>query len=81
MSFCLKNSSRYILCIQCLIGQYTAEDHPDHAPLKEALTELQEIGNVVNERKRQAENMNKIITIQNMLGTSIGNTVIATFYL
>lgn len=41
----------------------TPEDHPDHENLETALSKIEEVVTYVNERKRLAENLQKILDI------------------
>jgi hypothetical protein len=51
------------------LAKATPEFHPDHAACRKALTLLQEIGNYVNEKKREAENIRKVVSIgENIIG-------------
>ncbi|GFT57802.1 intersectin-1 [Nephila pilipes] len=66
-SFLLKPMQRitkYPLLIQ-KIHEYTFEDHPDYAHLKEALNLAQQLCNQVNEGVRERENSDRLEWIQN----------------
>lgn len=45
----------------------THEEHPDYLMTKEALTTILELGNYVNEKKRESENIQKVVEIGNRL--------------
>eukprot|EP00003_Mantamonas_plastica_P017024 TRINITY_DN2844_c0_g1_i10.p1 TRINITY_DN2844_c0_g1~~TRINITY_DN2844_c0_g1_i10.p1 ORF type:complete len:1160 (+),score=379.73 TRINITY_DN2844_c0_g1_i10:139-3480(+) len=57
---------RYRLLLQDLL-KFTDETHATWAKLTEALELIKEIADYINERKRQAENRDKVIQIQQML--------------
>ena len=41
----------------------TSEDHPEYADIKEGKEKIEVIVNKVNERVRQVENVNKLISV------------------
>ena len=45
----------------------TPEDHPDHENLVIALNKIEEVVAYVNERKRLAENLQKILDVSNQI--------------
>jgi hypothetical protein len=42
-------------------------DHKDYQNLEKLLTELQNVASLINERKRQAEQMEKVLLVQEKL--------------
>lgn len=44
--------------------KHTSEDHRDYNDLRNAHKKVQEVALYVNEKKREAENINKILEIQ-----------------
>jgi GTP1/Obg family GTP-binding protein len=44
--------------------KYTPSDHPDREPLEKVYENLMEIVNMVNERTRQVENVQRLIKLQ-----------------
>lgn len=66
-----------------LLGQilkYTPESHPDNESLRHVLQRIKEILDMVNERTREVENLNRIIAIQSSLinGVEAGNDFVKT---
>ncbi len=59
----LQRICKYPLLIQ-KVWKYTPESHPDWAPLKEILEELNITVEMVNERTRQVENIEKLLEVQ-----------------
>jgi hypothetical protein len=69
---------RYSLLLQQL-SKNTWSDHPDYADLETALKKIDEIAIYLNERKRQFENMQTIIKIQEGLsGTTSASALLIT---
>jgi len=68
-SFLIKPVQRickYPLLLRELI-KYTSEDHPDYADLLKAREKIDEIVDYINEGKRSAEGMQKMLDIQNCI--------------
>ncbi len=57
---------RYVLLLQDLFNQ-TDSTHPDYSNLQKALQKMKEVAGYVNEKKREAENMNQVASIQKFL--------------
>jgi len=57
---------RYVLLLQELVN-HTRTDHPDYQNLKSALDKMQDVADYVNDKKRMAENLNGVLTIQSHL--------------
>jgi RhoGEF domain len=53
---------RYALLLSNLL-KYTREDHPDHQALSEAVTKVKDVANYVNEKKKEAENIQKVLNV------------------
>jgi hypothetical protein len=53
---------RYVLLLQDLF-KHTPEGHPDYEDLKKALEKMQTVADYVNEKKREAENLNAVLAI------------------
>jgi hypothetical protein len=47
--------------------KYTPEEHPDHAQAKAALEKVQGVVEEVNKKKRDSENLQKILEIQGQI--------------
>jgi hypothetical protein len=56
----------YLLKFQDLL-RHTEETHPDYQDLTLALSKIEEVVAYVNERKRLAENLQKILDVQNLI--------------
>eukprot|EP01102_Stenamoeba_stenopodia_P020878 TRINITY_DN8286_c0_g1_i1.p1 TRINITY_DN8286_c0_g1~~TRINITY_DN8286_c0_g1_i1.p1 ORF type:complete len:670 (+),score=210.29 TRINITY_DN8286_c0_g1_i1:111-2120(+) len=54
---------RYVMLFQDLL-KHTSSDHKDYKNLEKLITELQNVASLINERKRQAEQMEKVLTVQ-----------------
>jgi len=68
-SFLIKPIQRickYPLLLRDLL-RHTEETHPDYNDLKLALGKIEEVVAYVNERKRLAENLQKILDVQNLI--------------
>ncbi|KAK5582495.1 hypothetical protein RB653_004080 [Dictyostelium firmibasis] len=63
---------RYILLLQDLLKN-TKESHPDHQDLSLALKKMKDVAEYVNEKKREAENLNQVLTIQSSLTGKFNN--------
>lgn len=57
---------RYVMLIQDLFN-FTAKNHPDFEDLQLALKKMKDVAGYVNERKREAENLNQVSNIQRYL--------------
>eukprot|EP00727_Mastigamoeba_balamuthi_P006469 m51a1_g2442 putative domain containing protein (1553) ;mRNA; r:861225-867164 len=57
---------RYVLLLQDL-ARFTPESHPDYKELSEALKEMKSVAGYVNEKKREAENLNQVLSVQKKL--------------
>eukprot|EP01133_Synstelium_polycarpum_P011983 gene11983-13990_t len=57
---------RYVMLLQDLF-KFTSETHPDYENLSIALKKMKDVAEYVNERKREAENLNQVLTIQKSL--------------
>jgi hypothetical protein len=77
-SFLIKPAQRitkYPLLIRELL-KCTSETDPDHSNLVIALKELEELATIVNERKRQTENQQKILEIaERVTGISVSKHI------
>jgi hypothetical protein len=72
---------KYELLLQELL-KYTPKEHPDYNLLQRALQQIKETTNFVNENKRNAENLSKLLSIQNSIHNCIvRNTSRTTFVL
>ncbi|KAF2076978.1 hypothetical protein CYY_001687 [Polysphondylium violaceum] len=63
---------RYILLLQDLYKN-TSESHPDHIDLTNALKKMKDVAEYVNEKKREAENLNQVLMIQSNLTGKFNN--------
>eukprot|EP01137_Pigoraptor_chileana_P000217 Opistho-2@36016 len=54
---------RYVLLLNDLV-RYTAASHPDHAGLREALDGMRQLAVRINEAKRQADRVHRMIAVQ-----------------
>ena len=61
---------RYVLLLVDLLKK-TPEDHADFLDLKAAVEKTKEVADYVNEKKREAENLNKVVAVQEKLGGKI----------
>jgi len=59
---------RYKLLLQDMLD-HTNKDHPDHADLSKACEKITDIAATVNEKKRDAENISKVLNIQDTLSS------------
>ena len=50
--------------------KYTPEDHPDREPLDKVYSNIMDIVNMVNERTRQVENVQKLMRLQKTIANS-----------
>ncbi|EFA77564.1 pleckstrin domain-containing protein [Heterostelium album PN500] len=57
---------RYVLLLQDLV-KFTSDDHPDYDNLSVALKKMKDVAEYVNEKKREAENLNQVLNIQHSL--------------
>jgi hypothetical protein len=57
----------YELFLKDLV-KFTDEDHPDFKNLCQALFKIRDVASKINESKRLAENLNKILEIQSKMG-------------
>ena len=62
----IKIHTYYYYFLQDLIKD-TPEDHPDYQTLQSAFSQIEEVVEYVNERKRLAENLQKILAIQELI--------------
>jgi hypothetical protein len=63
----IQRTPRYELLLKDFV-KYTDEDHPDFKSLCEALFKVQDVAKKINESKRLADNLAKIISIQEQIG-------------
>eukprot|EP01119_Soliformovum_irregulare_P008184 TRINITY_DN2118_c0_g1_i3.p1 TRINITY_DN2118_c0_g1~~TRINITY_DN2118_c0_g1_i3.p1 ORF type:complete len:592 (+),score=142.31 TRINITY_DN2118_c0_g1_i3:191-1777(+) len=63
---------RYNLLLGEMV-KHTWADHHDYASLKKALEKMQEVALYINERKREADSINKIVEIQSKFHGKIEN--------
>lgn len=63
----IQRTPRYELLLKDFV-KYTDEDHPDFKSLCEALFKVQDVATKINESKRLADNLTKIISIQDQIG-------------
>ncbi|KYQ90529.1 pleckstrin (PH) domain-containing protein [Tieghemostelium lacteum] len=63
---------RYVLLLQDLM-KHTQETHTDYNDLTLALKKMKEVAEYVNEKKREAENLNQVLMIQNSLSGKFKN--------
>lgn len=61
---------RYNLLLADLV-KHTWPDHKDYATLKQALGSMEEVANYINERKREAENLDKIWELEKKTGIEV----------
>eukprot|EP00824_Muranothrix_gubernata_P014919 TRINITY_DN3091_c0_g1_i3.p1 TRINITY_DN3091_c0_g1~~TRINITY_DN3091_c0_g1_i3.p1 ORF type:complete len:300 (-),score=58.80 TRINITY_DN3091_c0_g1_i3:10-909(-) len=61
---------RYVLLLTELL-KYTPEDHVDYESLTQALNSIQGVADYVNEHKREAEGLLKVVEIQAAMGDSV----------
>jgi hypothetical protein len=54
---------RYVMLLQDML-RCTRKDHPDHPLLEKAYLEVKTVADYVNEKKREAENLNLVLSIQ-----------------
>lgn len=54
---------RYVLLLQDLL-RHTESGHPDHADLVQALKDMRQVADYINEKKREAEALNLVVRIQ-----------------
>lgn len=54
---------RYVLLLQDLL-RHTESKHPDHDDLVQALKEMRQVADYINEKKREAEALNLVVRIQ-----------------
>eukprot|EP00007_Cunea_sp_BSH-02190019_P001933 CAMPEP_0174240512 /NCGR_PEP_ID=MMETSP0417-20130205/19112_1 /TAXON_ID=242541 /ORGANISM="Mayorella sp, Strain BSH-02190019" /LENGTH=805 /DNA_ID=CAMNT_0015319609 /DNA_START=29 /DNA_END=2443 /DNA_ORIENTATION=+ len=54
---------RYALLLDNLL-KYTPEDHPDYKDLSEAVTKVKDVANYVNEKAKEAENIQKVLNVR-----------------
>jgi hypothetical protein len=57
---------RYVLLLQELLKN-TPTAHADRAPLEQALVQMRDVADYVNERKREAENLSRVSQVSKML--------------
>eukprot|EP01119_Soliformovum_irregulare_P016467 TRINITY_DN4763_c0_g1_i2.p1 TRINITY_DN4763_c0_g1~~TRINITY_DN4763_c0_g1_i2.p1 ORF type:complete len:1139 (+),score=324.80 TRINITY_DN4763_c0_g1_i2:493-3417(+) len=57
---------RYVLLLQEL-KEATPSNHPDHDPLELAFVKMKVVADYVNEKKREAEDMNSVLIIQDQI--------------
>jgi hypothetical protein len=55
-----------VLLLEVLV-ENTYMDHADYENLKLSLAKMKEVAEYVNEKKREAENINEVLTIQDKL--------------
>lgn len=58
--------SRYVLLLEDM-ARSTPLRHPDYQPLITALEKMKTVAQYVNERKRDSENLQNVLKIQNIL--------------
>jgi RhoGEF domain/PX domain/SH3 domain len=64
---------RYVMLLRDLLKNTDAE-HPDHTDLSKALTSMEEIGQLINERKRQDEQSKRIAGLSKELSKALHNS-------
>ncbi|KAL6059603.1 Calponin domain containing protein [Balamuthia mandrillaris] len=57
---------RYLLLLKEL-AKHTEPDHADYQPLQEALAKIQDVAEYIEQRAKEAENSNRMLSIQNRL--------------
>lgn len=57
---------RYVMLLADLL-KHTPQEHPDHQGLSLALSKMKETGDHINEKKRESENLNKLMEIERSL--------------
>ena len=57
---------RYVLLLADLLKN-TPEDHLDYSDIKASVVKTKEIADYVNEKKREAENLNQVVAIQELM--------------
>lgn len=57
---------RYVMLLEDLLRN-TPKDHPDFVDLTTALSKVQSVADYVNEKKREAENVNLVLDVQSRL--------------
>jgi len=60
---------RYVLLLQDML-KHTVEGHPDYANLQKAIINMKELADYINANKNDADEINKILAIQDRLLTS-----------
>jgi len=54
---------RYLMLLEKLLEE-TPESHPDHVAIKAATEKMSNVANYVNEKKREAENLKQVLTVE-----------------
>ena len=55
-------STRYVLLLEDLV-KHTPDDHPDYTNLTFALSKMKEVANSVNMKQKDAEDLQKIVSL------------------
>ena len=61
---------RYVMLLEDLL-KYTPQEHEDAEDLRAAVDKMREVADYVNEKKREAENLNKVLRVQEVLSGKI----------
>lgn len=69
---------RYRLLLEDLIKNTNGLHHKDYRPLIAACEEIKKVANFINEQKKEAENMNRVLEIQSLLSGLLSNQSLFT---